>query len=95
MENPPNSQKLEARGYLCDAYDRKEYLTDLPPKYEFFNDYDYVSFMQNKESKDLFDVSFGMRHEDNESPEEYEKKKQTHRKIQIDKKRGGRNSNCI
>ncbi len=82
----PELAEVRGRGYLCDTYDRKEYLTDLPPKYEFFIDYDYVSFMQNKESKNLFDVSFGMRHEDNESPEEYEKKKQTHRKIQIDKK---------
>ena len=37
-------------------------------------------------NKDYLQDSFGLRHEDNETPEEYERKKQTHRKIQIDKK---------
>lgn len=82
----PELSEVRGRGYLCDTYYREEYIADLPSEYEFFNDYDYVSFMQNKDNKDFFDVSFGLKHEDNETIEEFEKIKKSTMKIQLDKK---------
>ena len=46
------------RGYTDGHYARKEYLTDIPAEYAFFNDYDYVDISQNREDKGMFDLCF-------------------------------------
>lgn len=72
----PELCEPRGRGYHLATFDRKEYLTDLPEAYAFFNDYDFVRIMQNREKKDLFDVYFGYRSDDRGTYEEKAKKKE-------------------
>lgn len=71
----PELCEPSGRGYQIAAYDRKEYLTDLPQGYEFLNDYDFVRIMQNRDKKELFDVYFGYRSDERGTYEEKAKKK--------------------
>ncbi len=66
----PELCEPSGRGYRIAVFDRKEYLTDLPEGYEFFNDYDFVRIMQNREKKELFDVYFGYRSDERGTYEE-------------------------
>ncbi len=80
----PELAEVMDRGYKNGSYTRKEYLTDLPAEYAFFNEYDYVEIDQNRENKELFDVDFGKDFDVTKYPEdEWE---QFHRKMQMDQK---------
>ena len=66
----PELAEVMDRGYKPGNYVRKEYLTDLPEEYAFFNDFDTVSIFQNKENKDLFDLDFDKGFDTSKVPEE-------------------------
>ena len=69
----PELCEPSGRGYHIAVYDRKEYLTDLPQGYEFFNDFDFVRIMQNRDKKELFDIYFGYRDDERGTYEEKKK----------------------
>ena len=57
------------RGYSHGHYERKEFLTDIPEGYDFFNEYDYVDIDQNKEHKELYDIFFSKKFDVDAYPE--------------------------
>lgn len=80
----PELAEITDRGYTGGRYERLEYLTDLPEKYTFFNDYDIVDISQNKEHRELFDLCFSRRFDVMKVPEE--KWSENWKEIQLDKK---------
>ena len=54
----PELAEIKERGYTFVQYKWDEYLTGFPEKYEFVNNYALVTISQNKEQKNMFDISF-------------------------------------
>jgi len=54
----PELAEVSSRGYQSGQYERTDYLSDLPEKYAFFNEYDFVRFDQDEKNRDLFDACF-------------------------------------
>ena len=65
----PELAEVMERGYSHGHYERKEFLTDIPEGYEFFNEYDYVDIDQNKEHKELYDIFFSKKFDVDAYPE--------------------------
>ncbi len=65
----PELAEVMDRGYTFGHYERKEFLTDIPEGYEFFNEYDYVTIDRNREHKELFDICFSKKFDVNAYPE--------------------------
>ena len=78
----PELAEAASRGYKYRQYEREEYLTDLPAEYAFFNDYDYVSFEQDDEHKDMFNVVFSKEYDANTVTDEEEIRK-TYKEMQM------------
>ena len=81
----PELAEIMDRGYRSGHYMRKEYLTDLPEEYAFFNEYDYVDINQNKEHKDMYDLCFSKDFDIRDYPDE-SKWGQFFKEMQIDRK---------
>lgn len=81
----PELAEATSRGYQYRQYERKEYLTDLPTEYAFFNDYDYVGFEQDSEHKDMFNVLFSKNYDRNKVTDEEEIMK-NYKEMQMDQK---------
>ena len=80
----PELAEIMERGYTSGHYARKEFLTDLPSEYAFFNDYDYVDIRQNEKHKELYDLCFSKKFDSTKIPrEEWDK---YYKEIQLDQK---------
>ena len=54
----PELAEVLDRGYQGIQYERTEYLSDLPEKYAFFNDYKFVSLCREKEHSGMYTALF-------------------------------------
>lgn len=60
----PELAEVIDRGYRYIQYKWDEYLTGFPEEYAFINDYNLISIEQNTEHKDIFDVCFSGKNEE-------------------------------
>lgn len=60
----PELAEIMQRGYRDGTYYRKEYLTDLPAEYAFFNEYDFVEMDQDSEDREKYIVRFWKKSKD-------------------------------
>ena len=81
----PELAEVMDRGYTDGHYTRKEYLSDIPAEYAFFNDYDYVDICQNRKDKRLFDLCFSKKFDIMDYTDEEEAFAENIRNIQIDR----------
>ena len=79
----PELAEIMKRGYTDGHYARKEYLSDIPAEYAFFNDYDYVDICQNRENKGLFDLCFSKKFDIMDYTDEEEAFAQNIRNVQM------------
>ena len=82
----PELAEVMYRGYKWGQFRRKEFLTDIPGEYAYFNEYDYVQLSQNEERKDFFDVWFVKDHDPLAYETEEEAIAENYRLVQMDQK---------
>ena len=81
----PELAEVMERGYTDGHYARKEYLTDIPAEYAFFNDYDYVDISQNRKDKGMFDLCLSKKFDIRDYDDEEKAFAENIRNIQMDR----------
>lgn len=82
----PELAECLGRRYGDRTYTRKEYLTDLPEGYAFFNKYDHVTLSQNEDQRDQYIACFVKDYDLSAGESEKEIMRKYYKAIQIGQK---------